>query len=76
MQTARLFRNGRSQAVRLPKECRFGGKVVYVHKLEGAVLLVPMRDPWASLVRSLERFSKDFMAERQQPAVRSRESLP
>ena len=34
MQTARLFMNGRSQAVRLPKECRFRGKDVFVHKLE------------------------------------------
>jgi antitoxin VapB len=76
MLTARLFRNGRSQAVRLPKECRFRGKDVYVHKFEGAVMLVSKDDPWASLVRSLERFSADFMAERRQPPTQMRDALP
>jgi len=67
MQTARLFINGRSQAVRLPRECRFNGKDVYVHKLQGAVMLVAKGDPWASLISSLEHFSEDFMTERRQP---------
>ena len=74
MQTARLFMNGRSQAVRLPKECRFRGKDVFVHKLEGAVMLVAKDDPWASLLSSLERFSEDFMADRDQPPVQMRKS--
>ena len=76
MLTARLFRNGRSQAVRLPKECRFRGKDVYIHKLEGAVLLVPKDGPWVALIRSLERFSEDFMAERRQPPTQMRDALP
>jgi antitoxin VapB len=76
MLTARVFRNGRSQAVRLPKECRVRGKDVYVHKLEGVLLLVPKGDPWAALVRSLGRFSEDFMAERRQPWTQTRKSLP
>ena len=75
MQTARLFKNGRSQAVRLPKECRFSGKDVFVHKLEGAVMLVARDDPWASLLSSLERFSEDFMADRNQPPVQVRKGL-
>jgi antitoxin VapB len=36
MQTARLFTNGRSQAVRLPKGCQFKGTDVYIKKL-GAI---------------------------------------
>lgn len=75
MKTARLFTNGRSQAVRLPKECRFRGKDVYVHKFEGAVMLVARDDPWASLVRSLERFSGDFMAGREQPLAQPRKGF-
>ena len=69
MKIAKLFTNGRSQAVRLPKECRFAGKEkeVYVHKLDGMVLLIPKKNPWESLVRSLDRFSEDFMNERRQP---------
>jgi len=75
MQTARLFKNGGSQAVRLPRDCRFEGKDVYVHKLEGAVMLVPTDAPWVSLIASLERFSEDFMIERKQPAGGERDDI-
>jgi virulence-associated protein VagC len=42
-QTAKLFRNGRSQAVRLPKEFRFEGKEVAIRRdpATGAVILAP-----------------------------------
>ena len=70
MQTAKLFTNGRSQAVRLPKNCRFTEreKEVYVHKMEGMVVLIPKKDPWGGMLRSLERFTDDFMENRAQPA--------
>ena len=73
MQTARLFPNGRSQAVRLPKDCRFSGEDVYVHKIEGVVMLIPKEAPWVSLVRSLDHFTDDFMMNRSQPALQARE---
>jgi len=75
MKTARLFINGRSQAVRLPKDCRFSGSDVYVKKLQGMVMLIPKDDPWASLVNSLEQFTDDFMITREQPEQQSREKL-
>lgn len=68
MKTAKLFTNGRSQAVRLPRECRFSGKEVYVRKLDDLVILFPTRSPWASLLESLDRFTDDFMADRDQPS--------
>lgn len=40
--TAKLFRNGRSQAVRLPKEFRFEGDRVRVRRVPEGVLLTPM----------------------------------
>jgi antitoxin VapB len=46
MQTARLFINGRSQAVRLPKEYQFSGESVYIHKVGEAVILVPFDKEW------------------------------
>lgn len=69
MKTAKLFTNGRSQAVRLPKEYRFEGreKEVYVHKFENIVLLIPKRNPWRALIHSLDQFTPDFMTERHQP---------
>ena len=75
MQTAKLFMNGRSQAVRLPKECRFKGKEVYVHQFEGGVMLISKDNPWASLLASLGQFSDDFMAERNQPPQQVRKGL-
>lgn len=69
MKIAKLFTNGRSQAVRLPKECRFQGvKEVFVHKLEGMVMLIPKKNPWKPLLNSLDKFSDDFMEEREQPS--------
>ncbi len=69
MQIAKLFSNGRSQAVRLPKHCRFtkGEKEVYVHKMEGMVMLIPKKNPWGPLLRSLDKFTDDFMEDRKQP---------
>ena len=75
MQSARPFKNGRSQAVRLPKECRFEGKDVYVHQVEGVVMLIPKDNPWASLLNSLGQFTEDFMAERNQPQQQKRRGL-
>ena len=61
MDTAKLFKNGRSQAVRLPKEYSFTGQEVYVKKLNGVVMLIPKnQDPWQPLMDSLEKFSSDF----------------
>ena len=75
MQTAKLFNNGRSQAVRLPKECRFSGEDVYIKKFEDIVILIPKDNPWSSLVNSLDEFSDDFMNDRSQPSEQVRESL-
>lgn len=72
MKTAKLFVNGRSQAVRLPKECRLPGTDVYVKKYEGMVILFPKRNPWSILVRSLDQFSDDFMTDREQPNPQKR----
>lgn len=75
MKTAKLFRNGQSQAVRLPKEFRFEGEYVFVKKSGNAVILLPANSAWDSLIQSLDKFSDDFLAERSQPARQEREEL-
>lgn len=75
MKTARLFINGRSQAVRLPKDCRFRGSDVYIKKFQGLVILFSKDDPWAPLLNSLDHFSDDFMSERGQPLEQERHDL-
>jgi antitoxin VapB len=67
MNTAKLFKNGQSQAVRLPKDYRFEGSEVFIKKSGNAVVLLPEKDSWATLVSSLERFTPEFMATRKQP---------
>jgi antitoxin VapB len=78
MHTAKLFKNGRSQAVRLPKEYALPGDEVYVKKIDGIVILIPKNgDPWRSFVESLDKFSDDFMDfERDQGTFERREALP
>ena len=75
MKTAKLFQNGRSQAVRLPKEFRFKGSEVFIKRQGNAVVLIPTLDPWQSLIDSLELFSDDFMENREQPQEQVREEL-
>lgn len=75
MKIARLFRNGQSQAVRLPKEFRFEGAFVYVKKSGRAIVLLPAQGSWDSLVESLDKFSDDFMPGRSEPGSQNRESF-
>lgn len=67
MDRARLFVNGRSQAVRLPKEYRFDEDEVFITRVDDMVILYPRRKGWDLLARGIERFTADFMAERDQP---------
>ena len=75
MRTARLFLNGRSQAVRLPREFRFQGDRVFIKKSGNMVVLLPAAGSWVSLVNSLSKFSDDFMAEREQPRPQVRRTV-
>lgn len=62
MMTAKLFENGRSQAVRLPRECRFSGEEVAVNKIGDIVILMPKENKWSGFLSSLNLFSEDFMS--------------
>ena len=75
MQTAKIFQNGQSQAVRLPRDSRFSGDRVFIKKVGDVVILLPYHAPWQTLIDSLDEFSDDFMAERVQPPDQKREEL-
>jgi antitoxin VapB len=60
MNTAKLFKNGQSQAVRLPKHCRFIGDEVIIKKIGDAVLLMPVIKSWDRLLNSIELFPSDI----------------
>jgi len=67
MDTAKLFTNGRSQAVRLPKAYRFKGKEVYIKRKAEGVLLIPKDNSiWDVWEKNLSRYDNPFMTDRQQ----------
>jgi antitoxin VapB len=72
MTTAKLFKNGRSQAVRLPKEYRFDsdeGEVV-IKRLGKAVVLISKSELKNVFLGSLSKFPDDFEIERNKSASR------
>lgn len=75
MKTAKIFKNGQSQAVRLPKEFRFEGKKAFIKKSGNAVILLPIKNSWEPLFDSLNKFSDDFMESREQPKQQDREDI-
>jgi len=75
VKTAKLFQNGQSQAVRLPKEFRFDDDHVFIKKSGNVVMLIPAKGSWETLMKSLDKFSPDFMSERKQPKTQKRESF-
>jgi antitoxin VapB len=75
MKTAKIFKNGSSQAVRLPKEFRLTGKQVYVKKIGNALVLLPEENSWESLFESLTKFTSDFMTGRRDLPLERRQKL-
>ena len=75
MKTTKLFKSGNSQAVRLPKEFRFKNNEVFIKKTGNIVILMPVNNAWDSLFMSLDKFSEDFMASREQPDAQVREAF-
>ncbi len=68
MDTAKLFLNGRSQAIRLPKAYRFEGTEVYIKKISGGVILLPKDNTtWDIWEKNLKKYDTPFMTERNQP---------
>lgn len=60
MLTAKLFTNGSSQAVRLPKEYRFLGNEVYAQKIGETVMLVPKDKVWETFMEGIDSFTDDY----------------
>ena len=75
MQTAQLFRDGQCQAVRLPDEFRLEGGPVYIKKVRNVIVLIPEQHPWQALFDSLEQFTEDYMAGREQTISQEREDI-
>jgi antitoxin VapB len=75
VETAKVFPNGRSQAVRLPKEFRFDSDEVFITRLGAAVVLIPKKDSWSVLFDAIDGFTDDFMVDREQPSKQQERDL-
>lgn len=75
MDIAKIFINGRSQAVRLPKDYRLEGSEVYVKKIDDVVLLIPKDSTWKVLESGANYFTKDFLSDRNQPKIQKRDEF-
>ena len=73
--TAKIFENGRSQAVRLPKECRFSSDEILVNKIGDIVILLPKSSNWDSFAAAIDMFSDDFMDDKREDSLQEREIL-
>jgi antitoxin VapB len=72
MHKAKVFQNGRSQAIRLPKEFRVDSSEVYLKKTPEGFLVIA-RDPWDIFLEGVKELSDDFMVGgRRQPRVQKR----
>ena len=72
MIVAKVFKNGRSQAIRLPKEFRVDADEVYLKRTREGFLVIP-KDPWEIFDEGVRELSDDFMREgREQPGPQHR----
>ena len=74
-QTAKLFMNGRSQAVRLPAEFRFKGREVLIEKKGDTVIIRPKPAGWDEFFAMRSEIPADFLEDRQDPPPELRELL-
>ena len=73
MKTAKVFKSGNSQAVRIPREFRLDDDEVEIRRRGRTLVLEPRKRSWTPLFESLDKFTDDFMAEgRKQPAIQTR----
>ena len=75
MTTAKLFKTGRSQAVRLPKEFRFEGKEVHIRRVGQGVLLEPMKVDLDDIFAAIDSAGVPFPDRPEQPPMQDRDAI-
>ncbi len=74
MKTAKVFRSGNSQAVRIPKEFQLEGDEVEIRRKGDVLILRPKSHSWGTLIDSLTKFTSDFLTDgRRQPPLQKRD---
>lgn len=78
MTITRIFKNGNSQALRIPQEMRTEKKEYCINKFGDVFIAYPASDPWAPVRHVIGTFPEDFLEDRNQPSwddVPNREDL-
>jgi len=75
MAVTRVFKNGNSQSVRIPKEYRFAVDEVEIIRVDDGLLLRPTRKGLGRVLELFAAFSDDVLDERSQPPLQSRDGL-
>ncbi len=76
VQVAKLFPNGGSQAVRLPKEFSFSDTTeVYIHKCGNKVILEPILHSWTPLLKGIQMLPDDVEIIRDDPDYTDKEDM-
>ena len=70
---AKVFQNGRSQAIRLPKEYRVDSDEVYIEKIGHSLIIIPKEKSKWDIMRNALNDLEDFELERNQPEIQQRD---
>jgi antitoxin VapB len=73
--TVKLTNDGKNQIIILPEDFQLSGTEVYIKKVGNAIVLLSKDNPWQTLFESLDKFSDDFMTDRNQPITQVRENF-
>jgi len=71
--TAKIFQNGRSQAVRLPAEFRFSTHEVFIERQGDSIILRPKPDSWDDFFAKTSKVPEDFLSDRKDTPPEPRE---
>ena len=69
MYTAKVFKSGNSQAIRIPKEMQTTNAEFIIRKIGDCFFLLPSNDPWALLRQTIGSLEEDISFEREQPLI-------
>lgn len=75
IRTARLFRNGKNQAVRLPREFEMKASEVIIRKQGASLILTPKPETWQDYFASAQRLGDDFPEDIRDLPFEAREEL-
>ncbi len=73
MSIAKIFKNGQSQAVRLPKNCRFIGNEVEIKKIGDAIILTPIITSWDALLKAIDMFPEKLSFKKDKPEFKEKD---